>query len=348
MKKFLTVLLFPLASYAQTEAELACDLERAKAEVMAATVESPYIYGSVSNISNDRGATLGAGYSLAGRSRGKLMRESAAAKCSAIAATLQLDDQQKWILASIRKAGARTELTTLLEAKKQIEEHINSLKNQLTANTVTISDYNNAKQVQESIEDKINSLKMILTEPTQPVNIISIRGLIETAKYNVSRAAELDAKIQAESSWDITAVVGGRKNFGENPSPDSPNNKPGDPYVGIQFRWSFGADKAKDAVKVVREKTEQLFVKSQSGYVQTIDRLTQQITEANKIESERQSILQSQIQETQNWLNSIRNVNSAAAMNTRKSLEIQLSVQTAELNGIKRRLNEYQIFTSRL
>lgn len=340
--------ILPILAYAQTEAELACDLERAKAEVMAATAESPYIYGSVSNISNDKGATLGAGYSLAGRSRGKLMRESAAAKCSAIAATLQLDDQQKWVLANIRKAGARTELTTLLEARKQIDEHVNSLQNQLKANTVTLAEYNSARQVQDSIEDRINTLRLVLAEPTQPINITSIRGLIETAKYNVSRAAELDAKIQAESSWDITAVVGGRKNFGDNPSPNSPSNNPGDPYVGIQFKWSFGADKANNAVRVVKEKTEQLFVRSQSGYVQTMDRLTQQITEANKVEQERQTVLQTQIQETQNWLNSIRTVSSASAMNIRKSLEVQLSIQTAELNGIKRRINEYQLFTSRL
>lgn len=350
MKKLLAILLIPLSvtTAAGTEAEIACDLERAKAEVLAATVEAPYLYGSVSNAANDRGATLGAGYSLSGRLKGKLMRESASAKCSAIAATIQLEEQQSWLLTTIRKTGARAELKSLLEARQKINEHILALELQLKNQTITAAEFNSAKQTQVGVEDRINNIRMLLAEPTQPINIIGLKNLIDTARNNIARAAELDAKIQAENSWDVSAVFGGRKEFGDNPWPNRNNNSPGDPFVGLTFRWSFGAEKSYSAVKTVRQKTEELFANSKAGYAQTIDRLIAQINEFVRIESEREIFLDNQYKETNNWISSFKRVDTALAINSKRALEIQALIQKSELEGVRRRLAEYRLFISNI
>lgn len=349
MKKLLAILLVSaFTNVYGSEAEIACDLERAKAEVLASTVEAPYLYGSVSNAANDRGATLGAGYSLSGRSKGKLMRESANAKCSAIAATIQLDEQQRWLLANIRKAGARSELKSLLEARQKMNEHITALDLQLKNQTITAAEFNSAKQTQANIEDRINGIRLLLAEPTQPINIVGLRNLIDTARNNIARAAELDAKIQAENSWDISAVIGGRKEFGDNPRPDRSNNPPGDPFVGLTFRWSFGAEKSYSAVRTVKQKTEELFASSKAGYAQTIDRLVAQINEFVRVESDRETFLDGQHKETNNWIASFRRVDTALAINSKRALEIQALVQKSELDGIRRRLADYRLFVSNI
>jgi hypothetical protein len=341
--------LLPLASLAQTEAEIACDLERAKAEVMAATVEMPYVYGSVSNDPNNDGVTVGAGWSLSGWSRGKIIRETANAKCSALAATLQLDEQQRWVVASIIKTGAKTELIGMLEARRRADEQLEFLKQQLEARTVTVNEYNSARSALASIESRIDELKKILAQPTLPININNVRGLVETAKVNLARAEELDSKVKAESAWDVSAVVGGRTDLGGSGSGSSSSSLSGStPFVGISFKWSFGSGSANAAVKTVREKSEQLFGAKQAGYVQSLDRLVAQISDSMKVDQERETFLQNQLRETSRLMSSIKSIDTALANNMKRTYVLQATVQQAELDGVRKRLGEYQLFMSKL
>ena len=341
-------LLFPLTTFAQTEADLSCDLEKAKAEVMASTVEMPYLYGNVSNDPNNDGVTLGAGWSLAGWSRAKIIREAANSKCSALAATLQLDDQQRWVVLSIAKAGAKAELIGMLDARRRAADHLEELQRQIKAQTITINEYNAARAAQAGVETKIDDLKMRLAQPTLPLNINSVRGLIETAKLNLSRAAELDAKVQAESAWDVSAVIGGRKELSGISSGSSSGSGETQPFVGITFKWSFGSGAANAAVKKVREKSDQLFGVKQAGYAQTMERLVSQISESTKVDQEREAFLQAQLKETTALLSSFKNIDTALANNTKRTLMLQATIQQAELEGVRKRLEEYQLFMSKL
>jgi hypothetical protein len=307
----------------------------------------PYLYGSISNASNDKGITVGAGYSFAGRSKGRDLRDAANAKCSALAAMLQLDEQQRWVLASINKAGARAELQGLLLARDKATAQLNLISSQLKAQAVTLTEYNAARQTQLGIEVKINDLRMILAQATQPLSITSVRGLLETAKVNLARASELEVKAQAEEAWDVTAVVGNRKNLGGSLSAD-PSGKIGMPFVGLTFKWSFGAGSATAAVKTVKDKTEQLFALGQNGYVQSFDRLVSQMTEAIKIDQDRDVMLQGQLRETDALLISFRGLETALALNAKRTLELQSAMQQAELDGVRKRLAEYQLFMSKL
>lgn len=330
----------------QQEVDVTCDLEKARTEVTAAVLEAPYMYGSLSTASNDKGVTLGAGYSFAGKSRARLIRDAADSRCTALGATLELDEQQRWLLVAINKAGARAELETLLTARALAIEQVKLLQAQLKAQTVTLAEYNTARQVQLTIDTKMSQLKMLLAEASQPTSVKSVRGLLETAKAATTRAAELEARANAEAAWDVSAVVGARKDF----TASSNVNASGiaAPYVGLTFRWSFGSAGADKAVTTVKDRAERLFVVSQAGYVASADRLLSQVTEAINIEREREANLTVLLRESEALMASFKSLDTALALNTKRALSLQAIIQRAELAGVQRRITEYQAFTQRI
>lgn len=353
-RRFLTAIAAALSISAhaasQEEIDVACDLEKAKAEITASILESPYAYGSINNAPNDKAATAGIGYSLAGRSKAKAIREAADARCTAVAATLELDEQQRWTMLSISKAGAKAELVVLLEAKKRSDEQLLFIRSQLKAQTVTLAEFSGARQAQNAIDSRISQLKAILSEPSTLSASKTFRELLELAKSSTVRAAELEARAAAESAWDISAVIGGRKELGSG-SPGSSSSGDigrGTPFIGLTFRWSFGYSAANSAVRTVRERTERLFVISRAGYIQTADRLLSQVQDLLKIEREREAFVSSQVRETEQLLASFGSLDTALALNTKRSLELQHNIQQAELAGVKRRIAEYQAFISRI
>ena len=330
----------------QQEIDVTCDLEKARAEVTASVLAAPYVYGSVSNASNDNGVSLGIGYSFAGKSRAKLLRDAAESRCMAMGATLELDEQQRWLLASINKAGARAELETLVQARARSLEQLGFIRAQLKAQTVTLAEYNAARQAQQGIEARIAQLRLVLAEPTQPTSVKSVRSLLEVAKAQTTRAAELEARSSADAAWDVSIVAGARADIDSIKGGSTPKQAPA-PYIGLTFRWSFGAAGASKAVTTVKDRTEQLFVISKAGYVATADRLLEQVTEALKIEQDREASVAAQLRETETLLISFRTLDTALALNTKRTLELQALMQQGELAGIQKRIIEYRTFIQR-
>lgn len=341
MHKLITLLLltFSLAVYAGAEEDVSCDLEKAKAEVLAATVESPYVYGGVSSAANDKAVTLGAGYSLSGRSKGKLIRQAADAKCGALAATLQLDEAHRWSLVSAVKAGAKVELVALIAARKTAADQALYTQKQLQAQTLTLAEYMALRQVQAAIDQRIAAVKLVLSQPSNPTALANLRSLLATAKVNLARAAELEAQVQTESAWDVTAVAGAR-------SPLGPGAQ-AQPFVGLTFKWSFGSSAANAAVATVKAKTAELFDINSGGYAQTMSKLTAQVVDILAIEQERSANLELQLADIRMTLVSMRGLETALATSAKRSLELQVAVQQAEQDGVKRRIVEYQALLSR-
>lgn len=354
MQKPIAILILTAALSAQAatqdEVALSCDLEKAKAELSASVLEMPYAYGSVSNNPTDKGVTAGIGYSFIGRSKAKLMRDAADARCTALAATMELDEQQRWLLVAIAKVGARAELEGLLEARKRAAEQTIQLQAQLNAKTVTIAEYNTVRQAALGIEARINQLRLTLADPSTVSSTKTIKSLLEVAKTSTVKAAELEAKVSAESAWDVSVVAGGRKEISSwNPSSGNDGSgKPTTPFVGITFRWSFGAGAADKAVGTVKDRTERLFVAATSGYVQSADRLLLQVTDALKVERDREAQLQTSLREAESVIGTFKPLDTALALNTRRSLELQAAIQQAELSGVRRRITEYQNFMAKL
>ena len=328
----LILLLISFQAKAVSDVDTACELFKAKADITSSLLNMPYVYGS-SNESNT--ATLALGYSIGGYNRGALVKEIAAAKCASIATTSTLEDQQKWVLLNVYKVGARDEIKGLIAAKAKATENLALIEEQLKSQNVTLNEYNAAKQVLLNIEDKINGVRLILAEPVEPVDFANIKTLLSKAKESEGRVAELTAKEEAAAAWDVSFGVGTQKDLNNVDSSVKP-------FVGVNFRWSFGALNMDSKVAKVKEKTEQLFVENRAGYVQNSSRLLTKVVEVSKLESDREKILDQAIKDTKKLIMTFKDLDTALANSTKRALTIQAMVIIAELDGIRARLARYQ------
>jgi hypothetical protein len=314
-----------------TSANDICDLHKAKAELAASILATPYVYGA-SNENNT--ATVGLGYSLSGRSKGNLTRDIAEAKCDLLASTSLLDDQQKWIMVAIQKHAARAELSGLLKARQLAAERFDFTRSQFESKTVTLTEYNNIRQLQQSIDTKILSARTILAEPSQPVDNTNIKQLLDKAKVAEGKVAELQAKLEAANGWDVTFTAGAQKDLLDSNSDVSP-------FAGIVFKWSFGSLGSGNAINRIKEKSEAAFISNPLGYVNNSTMLFNKVEELIKVEQLREQALLVTIQDTEKLIVPLTGLDTSAALSSRKLLEIQIAISKAELAGAQARISKY-------
>lgn len=332
MKKLILILsiLISTNTLAQNSDAL-CELTKAKAELSASILSSPYVYGT-NNESNT--GTLALGYSFSGLTKGNLEKEIANTKCDMLAVTSLLEEYQQGILTAILKVGARAELVELLKAKTLAQEYSDILSKQVEAKTATILDYNNSRQILAEINNKLDNIKRILAEPTLAVNMQDIPELLTKSKILEGKVAELTAKREAENSWDVTIAAGAQKDLAQ-------INSSVGPFVGLSFRWSFGNYGVKDSINNIRSKAEDAFSTNMFGYAKNIERLVQKLNSLSLVEEDRREILNKNIKEIEVMLSNIGGINTSTAISNKYLLEIQLLVMKAELAGINARLNKY-------
>lgn len=328
---FIVLLLLATKVYGNEEAQSLCDLYAAKADLTSSLVSSPYVYGSNNENST---ATLAIGYSLAGRSKGKLAKEIADAKCNSAVSTTALDNIQRWMLISIHKTGARAEIISLIEAKKLAQDHLDLLDKQLKAQVATLNDYNNAKQVLLAIESRISALKIILAEPSIPIDVSNIRDLILKSKESEGKIAELSAKQEALNAWDVVIAGGAQKDLLD-------TNSSVAPFIGLSFKWSFGNYNISHSIEDIKQKTERAFNNNQAGYTKTAERLFLKVEELSIAEKDREIIILNAIADVDRLINTFKNINTALAISTRLALETQKLISISELKGIQARLDRY-------
>ena len=166
------------------------------------------------------------------------------------------------------------------------------------------------------------------------MDLVNIKSLLDKARVSEGRAAELTAKQEATSGWDVIVGAGAQKDLND-------TNTGVKPFVGLTFKWSFGNYGVKDSIESIKSKTEKVFNVSQGGYVKSADRLAEKIDELILIEKAKQELLNNAIEDTQRILLSFKDINTALATNTKKSLELQNLIYSAELAGVKVRLSRY-------
>lgn len=332
MKKLLLILLFLTSNvFAKEEAQALCDLYNAKAELTSSLISSPYVYGS--NNENNT-TTIALGYSLAGRSKGILAKEIAEAKCLSATSISELDNIQRWVLVSIHKFGAKAELVSLLKARDLAKEYIVLVEKQLKAQVSTLNDYNSANQILLAIENRINVLKTTLAEPSLPIDTSNIKELLVRARESEGKIAELSAKQESLNAWDVVIATGAQKNLLESDSNISP-------FIGLSFKWSFGNYGVKESISDIKKKTEIAFSASQSGYVKTADRLFAKVNELLIAEQEREILILSVIADLDRLINTFKDINTALAISTRASFDLQKLIHISELSGIRARIDKY-------
>lgn len=339
MRRLLIILAICFSTNTIAEESVAmCDLFKAKAELASSILSSPYVYGA-SNESNT--ASLGIAYSLSGRSKGNITKEIAETKCSLLANTSLLDEQQKWAIISIQKAGAKSELSELIKHRASILETLNFTKEQLDAKAVTLNEYNNIRQIQLAVEYKIIGLRTILAEPSQPVDISSIKTLLDKARSLDGKVAELEAKLNADNAWDVTFSAGAQKELAGN------DNSGVSPFLGLAFKWSFGAYGIGDNISKIRNKAESAFSSNPNGYVVVSKLLFSKVEELLKVENIKETTLVNSITELEKIVTPLKGIDSMLAISSRKILEIQILIQKAELIGVQSRISKYMELISK-
>jgi hypothetical protein len=333
------LLLLPIFAHAG-EAQLACNLERSKAEVQASTLAAPSAIGQVGQdpTTGTKSLIVGLSQSFSGRSQAALIREAAEAKCDAIRATLQLDEHARWSQLQVSRDGFMAELRVIEEAILLAKANITFLDAQLAEKIITINEHTNARQSLVVLESREAELLRNLSTSVLPPPESNISSLLETSRHAESQAARLTAQASAERSWDIVVSGGARQ-------PQSGNATP---YATIGFSYSFGSGDSRRAAQQVGEYTEALAKEQQGGYTQTIIR--QQETLKKLIEAETLAAATSARQEEH--LRQIRTpimgIDTALALNTLRSLNLQLKVLEADRVGAETRLSGYKALLAHL
>lgn len=329
--KSLLLLLIPFAAQAN-EAQLACDLERSKAEVQASTLAAPAAYGSVGQDANtgDKNVIVGISQSFSGRSQASLIREAAEARCDAIKATTQLDEHARFAVLQVKRDAAIAELAIVEKAIELAKSNITLLDQQLKAQVITINQHTEARQVLVALESRQANLLRTLSVVVIPPQNATVQSLLETSRISESQAARLSAKASAETGWDIVVLAGGRQ-------PISGDQKAG-AFGTITFKYSFGSSAAQDAATKVGADTAALLAAQQGGYTQTIIRQRQELQLLAEAEILASATVARQLVNLRQVYSSLAGLDTVLALNTKRTLDLQIKSLEADFAGANIRL----------
>jgi hypothetical protein len=337
--KYLILLLFPILANA-TETQVACNLERDKAEVQASVLSAPSVVSAIGQdpTTGTKSANVGISQSFAGRSQAGLLRQAAEARCAAITANKQLDERGRWAQLSVQHQAAVIELAGIEQAILMAKANISQLDAQLTAHTITIIEHTAARQELVNLEERQAGLLRTLSISAKVPPTTDVTGLIETARSAEADAALLEAKVIAGRGWDVVVSGGVRQPFGGSATT----------FATVALRWSFGMSAAEQAASRVAEGTSQLAALADGGYAQTA--LRERETLHHLIEAETRAIASSarQQEHLRRIHASLVGIDTALAGNTRRGLELQLAVMAADEAGCQARLDGYTALLEQL
>ena len=337
MKPYLLFLL-PLAVHA-SESDLACNLERSKAEVQASTLAAPFVYGTLGQdpLTTSKSAVTGVSQSFSGRVQASKLREAAEARCDMLYSTMKLEEHGRWAQAQVQHEAALNELRVVEEAIELAKTNIAELDAQLSAKTITIAQHTEARQTLVTFEARrAELLRQLAVVLGTPVNT-NIASLVGAARAAEGRAARLTAQAIANSAWDISMQAGVRQPL---------DGTKANTYGNITFRWSFGAPASARAATAVGEQTEILSAAQQGGYTQTVQRDT--LIGLIQSETAAASTVARQITHLDDVRASLRGIDTVLALNMRRSLELQLKALEADQAGAETRLAGYKALLEKL
>lgn len=333
MKHLFTLLLFPLIVNAN-EVQLACNLERLKAEVTATVQAAPQAFGSVGQESTsiEKSIKAGISQSFAGRSRAVLIRQYAEARCAALSATVALDEHARWSVQTVRRAGALIELKTIEQAILEAKAHIAMLDQQLAAQVITINQHTESRQTLVGLENRQSDLMRILSIVVLTPPNRNVSNLVEASRSSEATAAHIAAQTQSETGWDIVVAGGVSQPL---------DGGKAAPFGSIAFKYSFGYSASKAAAAVVGSQTAALLAAQQGGYTQTVARQREELANLIDAETLAESTSTRQLFHLQGVRVTLNGIETAIAQNTARALDIQILILQAAAQGARARLAGY-------
>lgn len=317
------------------EAELACNLERSKAEVAAATLAAPQAFGSFGQDSTASSVStvIGLSQSYSGKARADLIRKAADAKCEALQASLKIDETNRWSIALIKRRAATVELVFVDEALVYARDVLAMANKQLEAKTITLATQLEAQSNVAALERQRINLLRIISVQAMPVEPTSIPVLISNAIDAEALAARFAAEAAAEASWDVTVAAGIKQPL---------RNGKTVPFATLNFRYSFGAAEAAVAARAVEVQTRQLLEEQSAGYVKSIIRTRTELKALIEADDALITAAASQLVDLDRGIAVLRPLTTAAGINALRTLELKRLVLDADLKGAQIRSDGYR------
>lgn len=331
--KLLLTLLLPVVVQA-SEVDVACNLERSKAELAAALLTAPQAlltFGQDS-ATGEKNALVGISQSLIGKSRATTIRRAADAKCEALSATIQLDQQSRFAIAQIGQTAARAELVLLMDTLRMSNEHVSLFQRQLDARSITIAQYTDAVQTRSMLEARLTALERQLAAPVPTAPDVNISTLISRAQLKEAQAASLVAKSSADAGWDVVVAGGMRQSFAGGSTP----------FVGVTIKYSFGLEASRQAAHNVGKYTGQLLAEQQGGYYQTSKRQYVEVQNLMEVERSQVQTSRSTLSQLQHLRQPLSGLDTVLAQNMIRTLDIQIKLLEGSIVGAESRAHGYQ------
>lgn len=336
---FSVLLVLSFAAHAG-EAQLACNLERSKAEVAASTLIAPSAFASVGDTTtSEKNVSIGVSQSWSGRTQAAMIREAAEAKCASIAASVQLDTQALWAVAQVKRDGSQAELKIIDEAILMAVANLEILEKQVAVKSATVVQATNARQTLVTLETQRAELQRLLAIEVLPAPRMNVKAMIEQVQRQEAKSAALTAKASAESGWDVVTAAGVRQAI---------SGGGATPFVAITAKYSFGLDASRSAAQDVGRNTQLLLASQQAGYSQTTDRQRLEFERLVGVEQSAIALDRQQLDQIQPIWNSVKTIDTELAKDTSRTLELQLHTILADLTGSEVRLKGYIVLLEAL
>jgi hypothetical protein len=176
----------------------------------------------------------------------------------------------------------------------------------------------------------MKTLAVVMVTPPET----NVATLIQSLQTHEALAAELAARSQAETGWDTVISAGARQPVSGGSS--------GQLFATIGFKRSFGYSAARDAARAVGEQTAVLMNEQQNGYTQTMLRQRDTLRQLVKAETLEMNSIRWNMTQLRQTRASVQGIDTALALNTLRSVNLQLSVMEAQLAGTLTRLDGYK------
>lgn len=247
------------------EVDTYCELSTARATVQAELLTSLEGFSSYGDpVTGARSATLGVRKSISRGLQGQLINQLGAAECEAYRAERNLAEQLASVESRAELKAIDAKKPLLLMALAKAEENVAIEQKMLKAQTGTLSDLRAAFDQRDRLRQELATLdsRYAQLKDQLPAAQESLESLLNSSFLAQGEVAELNAKINAQSGWDIQISAGTRADFR--------NGGKTEGFVALTATRSFGADSSSAAASRVGSLTSKLLREQRDGAFQQL------------------------------------------------------------------------------
>lgn len=330
----LAVLALGLATSAVAgEVDTYCELATARAAVQSELLTNPEGFSSYGDpVTGARSATLGVRKYISRGKQGELVNKLGAAECSAYRADRELAEQ-------LNGVEARAELKALQAKKPLLQAALDiATKNVITEQKLlksqagTLGDLKEAYDQRDRIRQELATLagRQSMIQDQLPEVEVRLEDLVTASMLAQGDVAEINAKITAQSGWDVTVSAGARADFRTGGKTEG--------FVSLTATRSFGHGASTQAAARVGGLTAKLLREQRDGAYQQLLRTRDMVAGVIAAEQMAQESLTERSAGMTEALGRLNGVNTTEGLRTQRALEVEIAHITADMKASEARV----------